>query len=76
MTLNYKIAWHYVKGTIKRIIKHDGSLPLHQGTCDIAGVLNFHEIAGLHNLTPRQYNNLINKAQAYTDKWIKDTYFK
>jgi hypothetical protein len=75
MNSRYKTAWEYTRNEID-ILTEGGNLPLYQGVCDIAGALNFHEIAATYNLTGTEYNNLINKAQKYTDKWIFDTYFK
>jgi hypothetical protein len=75
MDNTYREAWVYTQNEID-ILTEGNNLPLHQGTCDIAGVLNFHEIAATYNLTGKQYDQLINKAQAYTDKWINKTYYK
>ena len=60
---NYQEAWQDIKGLI------DSHYPYlqHQGTTDITEVIEFARLAGEHNLTDKQYNMIINKAQKYHD---------
>jgi len=41
------------------------TFPRHQGTTDITEIIEFARIATEHNLTNRQYDQLIGKAEQY-----------
>lgn len=71
---DYLKALEFVKSEIDKITNQK-KLPMHQGNCDVTEVINFHDVADAHNLTMRQYNQLIDRAQARVDKWIKDSYW-
>lgn len=59
---NITDAWIDIKGLIDY---HWAEYPRHQGTTDVTEVIEFPRIAYEHNLSNRQYDSLINRAQKY-----------
>jgi hypothetical protein len=70
----YLKALEFAKSEIDKLTSSK-KLPLHQGNCDVTEVLNFRDIAETYGLSTRQYEQLIDRAQSYVNKWIKDTYW-
>jgi hypothetical protein len=64
---NYKDAWTDVRGLIDACYPY----PQHQGKTDITEVVEFARIAEDWNLTQKQYDRLIDRAQQYHDKLDK-----
>jgi hypothetical protein len=67
----FQLTWEDVKEVIDNNWQ---SYPLHQGTCDITEVINFAEMAQYAQLTLKEYDKLIDKAQEYFDGYIDIKY--
>jgi len=63
------------KEAVDEILEGMKSIPLHQGTCDVTEIMNFHEIAEGAGLTEEEYDNLIDYAQGKLNKKIKKIYY-
>lgn len=69
---DYEIA----KENVKLGIDFMADIPLHQGTCDVTEIIDFQTISKNANLSPTQYDKLIDYGQKYLDNRIHNQYYK